>query len=93
MSQTEKPELPIERVALHAVVRLPSGALGAVLLRLRARRETVVHMESGMTVRLPRGTLVWVVVTPNDLALVYVQRPAMRAVVDQALAASLLHSR
>jgi hypothetical protein len=72
--QTEKLELPIERVALHAVVRLPSGALGAVLLRLRARRETVVHMEGGMTVRLSRGTLVRVVVTPEDLALVYVRR-------------------
>jgi hypothetical protein len=64
----------------------PSGALGAVLLRLRARRETVVHMESGMTVCVPRGTPVRVVVTPDDLALVYVRRPAMRAVVDQALA-------
>src|SRR5262249_10358349 len=48
----------------------------------RTLEETLVHTESSGTVCVPHGTLVWVVVAPDDLALVYVRRPAMRTMVD-----------
>lgn len=91
-----KPEesnlVEIRWVSKNAVVRFESGALGYVLLQQPSKGQTFAHVEGQGTVSVALDTLVDVVAEPDDLAFAYVKRPAMRPMVQQALAQARLEA-
>jgi hypothetical protein len=74
----------IEAVEKHAIVQFDNGMLGYVIERSPAKGVIYVQTENG-GVRVPLGTTVEVLVTPDDLAAAYLRRPALRPVVDGAI--------
>ncbi len=74
----------IETAERNAIVQFDNGVLGYVIERSPAKGVIYVETENG-GVRVPLGTTVKVLVTPDDLAAAYLRRPALRPMVDGAI--------
>jgi hypothetical protein len=80
----------IRQAARNAVVRFAGGQLGYVVAQRPSKHQTYVYVAGQGALIVSEDTRVQVVVTPDDLAYAYVERPAMRTLVQHALAQARL---